>query len=78
MVFEKAGIYPLGTYTDRRKAKVSYWVTLRPILDICDRYTGYGGGVSIVEANGGQKAAKLYVKKDFVSGKRAALEIRKA
>ena len=34
----------LGAYIDKRQATVAEWVTLRPILEICDRETGYEGG----------------------------------
>ena len=43
-VLEKAGTQPLGTYMDMRQATVAEWVKLRPILEVCDRDTGYKGG----------------------------------
>ena len=29
---------------DRQQATVAEWVALRPIFDVCARYTGYEGG----------------------------------
>ena len=43
-VLEKAETQPLETYIDRRQATVAEWVTLCPILEVCDRETGYEGG----------------------------------
>ena len=43
-VLEKAETHPLGTYIDKRQATLAEWVTLRPILEVCDRETGYKGG----------------------------------
>ena len=43
---EKSRTQYLGTYIDRRQATVVEWVALRPILDVCDRETGYEGGGS--------------------------------
>ena len=40
-VLEKAGIQSLGTYIDRRQAIVAECVALCPILEVCDRETGY-------------------------------------
>ena len=40
---EKAGTQPLGTYIYRRQATVAEWGSLRPILEVCDRETGYEG-----------------------------------
>ena len=39
----------LGAYIDKRQATVAGWVALRPILEICDRGTGYDGGGRIQE-----------------------------
>ena len=44
MVLEKAGTQSLGTYIERRQATMAEWVALRPILEVCDRETGYEGG----------------------------------
>ena len=38
------GTETLGTYTDKQQETVVYWVALRPIIDICNRETGYEGG----------------------------------
>ena len=38
------GTETLGTYTDKQQETVVYWVALRPIIDICNRETGYQGG----------------------------------
>ena len=42
-VLEKAGTQPLGTYIDRIQAKVAEWVALRPILEVFNIATGFGG-----------------------------------
>ena len=41
---EKAGTQPLGTYIYRKQAIVMEWVAFCPILEVCDRETGYDGG----------------------------------
>ena len=33
-----------GKYIDKTQATVSEWVVLMPILEVCDRETGYKGG----------------------------------
>ena len=38
---EKSGNQFLGNYIGRRQATVAEWVALRPILEVCDRKTGY-------------------------------------
>ena len=43
-VLEKTGTQPLETYIERKQAIVAEWVALRPILELCDRWTGYDGG----------------------------------
>ena len=43
-ILKKTGIQSLGAYIDRRQATVAKWVTLRPILEVCNRETGYEGG----------------------------------
>ena len=43
-VLEKAGHQSLRAYIDRSQATVAEWVALRPILEVCDRETGYEGG----------------------------------
>ena len=43
-VFKKTGTQSLGNYIYRRQTTVAEWVTLRPILEVCDRETGYEGG----------------------------------
>ena len=43
-VIEKAGTQILGTYIDRRQATVAEWVASLPILEVCERETGYKGG----------------------------------
>ena len=43
-VLKESGTQTLGAYIDKRQATVAEWVTLRPILEICDRETGYEGG----------------------------------
>ena len=40
---EKSGTQTLGTYIDRRKATVSEWMALSPILEVYDIDTGYEG-----------------------------------
>ena len=35
-VLEKSGTQTIGTYIDRRQAKVAEWVALRHILEVCD------------------------------------------
>ena len=44
-VLEKSGTHILGTYIDRRQAAVAESVMTRPILEVCDRDTGYEGEV---------------------------------
>ena len=41
---KEARTQTLGAYIDKRQEMVAEWVTLRPILNICDRETGYVGG----------------------------------
>ena len=41
MVLKEVGTQSLGTYLDKRQAKVKVWVVLISILKICDRETGY-------------------------------------
>ena len=43
-VLEKAVTQYLGSYIDRRQATVAEWVTLRLILEVYNRETGYEGG----------------------------------
>ena len=43
-VLEKAVTQSLGTYIDSRQATVEELVSLRPILEVCNRDTGYNGG----------------------------------
>ena len=43
-VLEKAGTQSLGAYIDRRQATVAEWVILYPMLEVCNRQTGYKGG----------------------------------
>ena len=43
-VLEKSGTLSLGTYIERRQAIVAEGVASRPILEVCDRDTGYEGG----------------------------------
>ena len=43
-VLEKVRTQSLGTYIDRRQSTVTEWVALHPILEVCDRETGYKGG----------------------------------
>ena len=38
---KKAGTDPLGIYIDRRQEKVTEWVALHQILEVCDREKGY-------------------------------------
>ena len=38
---KKAGTQSLGAYIDRIQETVTEWVPLRPILEVCDRDTGY-------------------------------------
>ena len=40
-VLEKSGTKSVGVCIDRRQATVAQWVALRPILEVCDRETGY-------------------------------------
>ena len=42
-VLDKAGTHPLETYIERRQAKKGEWVALCPILEFCDRETGFEG-----------------------------------
>ena len=42
-VLKKTGIQSLGAYIDRRQKTVAKWVALRPILEVCNRETGYEG-----------------------------------
>ena len=44
-VLNKAVTHTLGDYIDKRQETVVEWVALRTILDICNRETGYEGGV---------------------------------
>ena len=46
-VIKEAINQTLGAYIDKRQVTVAEWVALRPVLEICDRETGYkveGGG----------------------------------
>ena len=43
-VLKEAVTHTLGSYIDKWQATVLEWVTLRPILDIYNRDTGYEGG----------------------------------
>ena len=43
-VLKEAVTQTLGTYIDKRQMTVAEWVALRPIIEICDRETGYKGG----------------------------------
>ena len=43
-VLQGVGTQMLRTYVDRLQATVAEWVATRPIFDVCERYTGYGGG----------------------------------
>ena len=43
-VLDKAGTQYVGTYIDRRQATVAEWVASLPILELCERETGYKGG----------------------------------
>ena len=43
-VLQGVRIQPLQIYLDRSQATVAEWVTVRPILDVCARYTGYKVG----------------------------------
>ena len=55
------------------------WVALRPILEVCDKETGYKvRGGALVEENDDQEADECYIKRYFGGGKGADLEIRKA
>ena len=48
-LLKEVGTRTLGTCIDKRHATVAKWVALRPILEVCDRETGYeGGAVSCV------------------------------
>ena len=40
-VIKEAGTQTLGAYIDKPQATVAEWVALRPILEICDKETGY-------------------------------------
>ena len=44
-VLKKAGTQTLGTYIYKRQATVEYWLESRPIIEVCDRETGYKRGV---------------------------------
>ena len=43
-VIDKAETQPLRTYIERRQEKEGKWVELLPILEVCDRETGYKVG----------------------------------
>ena len=43
-VIKESGTQTMGAYIDKRQVTVAEWVALRPIIDICDRDTGYEGG----------------------------------
>ena len=69
----------LGAYIEKRQASVEEWVALRPILEVCDKETGYKvRGGALVEENDDQEADECYIKRYFGGGKGADLEIRKA
>ena len=57
-VLERAGTQPLGTHIGRRQATLAKWVMLSPILEVCDRDTGYKGGGSLQEPWWRQTAAR--------------------
>ena len=40
-VLKEAGSQTLGLYIDKWQATVAEWVTLRPILEVCNMDTGY-------------------------------------
>ena len=44
MPVKKAGTQSLGDYIYRWQEKVTEWVALNPILEVCDKETGYEGG----------------------------------
>ena len=58
------------------------WVALRPILEVCDRETGYEGGVILQEPWWRQTATRKQLRatlKDILAAERlVALEIRQA
>ena len=41
---KEAVIQSLGKYIDKRQKIVAEWVLLRPILEVCNKETGYEGG----------------------------------
>ena len=43
-VIKEAGTHTLEEYIEKREEIVEEWLGLRPILEICDRETGYEGG----------------------------------
>ena len=43
-VLNKAVTWSLGTHIDRSQETVMEWLALHPILEVCDRDTGYEGG----------------------------------
>ena len=41
---EAAGTQSARIYIERRQATVAQWVALRPLFEVCKRYTRYEGG----------------------------------
>ena len=46
-MLQAEGTKPLQYYINRRQATVAEWVALRPILEVCEKETGYEGGGSL-------------------------------
>ena len=77
--FKKAVTQYLGAHIGKQQATVVEWVSLRPIMEVNNKETGYEGRGkapgAVVAANSGQEAAGCYVKRYFCGGKGEALEI---
>ena len=43
-MLQAAGTKPLRYYINRSQAAVAEWVAIRPIFEVCVKYTGYEGG----------------------------------
>ena len=57
-MLKEPGTQTLGEHIDKRQAKVAEWVSLIPIMDICNRETGYEVGGRCIETWWRQTAAQ--------------------
>ena len=76
-MLQAEGKKPLKKYIDKRQAKVTEWVALRPIFEVCAKDTSYevGGGVlgAVAAAGHSLTTAEGNVKRYFGGSKGAAV-----